>query len=128
MRSQSVLRVASKSSCKALIEKFIMRQIKLTVPQMRVLFDRLCTNEDGSRSEYMYDKVLKLGYKALDEGKMPSLPIMLNIFIALNKPFRRKKKVAEEVPEDVEETTEQTELVTEATEQAKPDDENSLTV
>jgi len=96
----------SKSSCKAILEKFIVRESKLTQPQLRTILDRLCTKKDGTTSPHTVKTFLPM-YQALDRGEFPKLPDMLSALRALNKPFVRRKKKVEETPEADEQTFEE---------------------
>ena len=96
----------SKSSCKAILEKFIVREAKLTQPQLRTILDRLCTKKDGTTSPHTVKTFLPM-YQALDRGEFPKLPDMLSALRALNKPFVRRKKKVEETPEAEEQMFEE---------------------
>jgi hypothetical protein len=95
----------SKSSCKVIFEKFIVRESKLTQTQLRTILDLLCTKKDGTTSPYTVKTMLPL-YEALDRGEFPSLPAMLTVLRALNKPFVRRKKKVEDTPEAEEQVFE----------------------
>lgn len=94
-------KLASKKTCKELLEDYASKRVGLTNAQFRTVLDRLCRKKDGTISEHTQRTLAPL-YAELNANRAPHYGIVLMVLGKLNTSFfPRRKKGDEETEEGV---------------------------